>query len=154
MMDRMTEFIRQKTEVVVSFNNLSLQMANFIGNMYQNSHFAIYRQTIKVFFDNHPDEPIAIFIKYVYSNDEYRLKIKDGDETFFLDQSYNHITSDNKDKISKMFEFKTLWLEFDLEMRSLIKNFMQLLVQQAERYIDIQYNINKFKTQFRTQLKT
>lgn len=133
----------RKNEIIKSFNNLILMMINHIANRYEKSYFAMYHNTIKMFINDRPSEPISQFIVYVYSNDDYRRRIKEENDSFFLGQNYNHITSGDKHKISKMFEFKDLWKEMDNNMRGLVKSVMKLLINQAEMYIDVLSTINK-----------
>jgi len=136
--------IERKNEIIKSFNNLILMMINHIANRYEKSYFAMYHNTIKMFINDRPSEPISQFIVHIYSNDDYRRQIKEENDLFFLGQNYNHITSGDKYKISKMFEFKDLWKEMDNNMKGLVKSVMKLLINQAEMYIDVLSTINKY----------
>ena len=97
----MESLIKTKHEVQESFNKIILNMCNYMANKYPNTYFGIYHDTAVKFITERPTEPIAYFIKYVYSNDEYREKIIAQDESYFMGQEYNEVPEDSSVKIFK-----------------------------------------------------
>lgn len=136
------ELSENKSRIQSGFNTLLLGMVNHIALKYTNTTVSKYHATIKQFFEDKPAEPLSLFIVHVYDNDEYRNKIKEGDEDFFMNQS---ISSENTDITSKIFEFKEYWKTFDSDTKKHIKKVMNSLVQRAETYICLLSDLSKLK---------
>ena len=86
---------------------------------------------------------IILFLDKVYSYDEYRKKIKDGDERFFMEQTYDD--AKNAGYETRIFEFKDIWLRMNTHTKKIVKESMAMLVCQCELYLDIISQINKLK---------
>jgi len=138
----MDTLLKTKTEVQESFNKIILNMCDHMAKKYPNTYFGIYHETVVKFIKERPYEPVAYFIKYVYSNDEYRDKIFAQDETYFMNQNYNEVPQDSSVKI---FEIKELWNSLDDNTKKLIKLTFKHLADRTKLYVDILSNINKFK---------
>ena len=100
----MDELLKNKQEVQESFNKIITTMYNHLAKKYPQSYFGIYSDTANKFIVERPNEPISYFIKYVYSNDEYREKIIAGDDSYFVNQDYEEASS----YASKIFKIKEL----------------------------------------------
>jgi|LakMenEpi03Aug12_release.lakeMendotaPanAssembly.Ray.scaffolds.fasta_scaffold182779_2 hypothetical protein len=127
----------KKEELEKKFNKNALSMCNYIATVRDDSHFAKYKGAIKEFFDERPKEPIAYFLQYVYSNKEYVNNIKEGNDNFFITDTFNNV---EKDQMSQIFEFKDLWKSFNNTTKESIKKTMKLLVDIASIYLDILHN--------------
>lgn len=132
-----------KTELQKRFNDISIAMVNHLALKFPASHFGVYKNTIKVFIEERPAEPISMFIKYIYANDTYRKKIKSGDDSFFMTQTYDEVV--DKSMTTKIFEFKELWRSFDDNNKRLAKQTMSALIDRAELYLNILSDINFHK---------
>ncbi len=139
----MEALTNQKNEIITSFNTIGMYMINYLSGKSPKSFFGCNQSFIETFFKHRPREGIALFIQNVYSNDEYRTSIKNGDDTFFLHESFNEAKSEGYE--SKIFEFKDLWKNLDEDSKSLIKESMQMLIEHAETYIGVVAQINKNK---------
>jgi hypothetical protein len=138
----MDTLLKTKLEVQESFNKIILNMCDHMAKKYPNTYFGIYHETAVKFIKERPSEPIAYFIKYVYSNDEYREKILAQDETYFMNQNYSEVPQDSSVKI---FEIKELWTSLDDTTKKLIKLTFKHLADRTKLYVDILSDINKFK---------
>ena len=98
----MDELLKNKQEVQESFNKIITTMYNHLAKKYPQSYFGIYSDTANKFIVERPNEPISYFIKYVYSNDEYRTKILAQDESYFMGQEYSEVGQDHSVKIFKI----------------------------------------------------
>jgi hypothetical protein len=121
------------------FNTVILGLVNFISNCLPSSFFGKHKTAIECFIDDKPAEPVAYFIKYIYSNDEYRNRLKNMDDDFFIDQTFNEIISDNSEYVKRLFYFKELWISFDDDSKMLVKRSMKGLIKISESYINILY---------------
>jgi hypothetical protein len=140
---KISELQENKTKLQMSFNSVSIAMINHLALKFPTSHFGVYKNSIKIFFEERPAEPITMFIKHVYANDVYRKKIKSGDDSFFMTQTYDGVI--NKTMTTKIFEFKELWKSFDDNNKQLAKQTMSSLIDRAELYLDILSDINYHK---------
>ena len=138
----MESLIKTKQEVQESFNKIILNMCDHMAKKYPNTYFGIYHDTAVKFITERPTEPIAYFIKHVYSNDEYRTKILAQDESYFMGQKYSEVGQDHSVKI---FEIKELWTTLDDNTKKLIKLTFKHLADRTKLYVDILSDINKLK---------
>lgn len=137
----MESLTNTKKEVQDSFNKIILNMCNHLAKKYPQTYFGIYYDTVVKFITERPNEPIAYFIKYVYSNDEYREKIIAQDDSYFMGQSYEDVPQDTV----KIFEIKDLWTSLDDTNKKLIKVTFKHLVDKSKLYVDVLSDINKLK---------
>jgi len=137
----MESLTNTKKEVQDSFNKIILNMCNHLAKKYPQTYFGIYHDTAVKFITERPNEPIAYFIKYVYSNDEYREKIIAQDDSYFMGQSYEDVPQDTV----KIFEIKDLWTSLDDTNKKLIKVTFKHLVDRSKLYVDVLSDINKLK---------
>ena len=85
----MEKLLKTKEEIKDSFNKIVQMMCTYLANKYPDTYFNIYRTTIHKYITELSYEPIALFIKYIYSNDNYRNGILQGDESFFVNENYH-----------------------------------------------------------------
>jgi hypothetical protein len=133
--------LKTKDEIKDSFNKVVGIFCTHMANKYPESTFGMYRQTIHNYITDLSYEPIAQFIKYVYSNDEYRKKIIVGDETFFINQSYDDFSNQS----THIFMMKDIWGTMDENNKKFVKMTFKSLVERTKLYVDVLYDINKFK---------
>lgn len=141
---------KEKQQLEEKFNKIALTMADYIGGLHEESHFAIYKETIHAFFKERPNEPIAMFMKHIYSNDVFVKHILEGNDEFFMKQTYDDIGVDkNKDTSSKIFEFKTLWSKMNDNTKKIAKTSMKRLVDCTKIYVDVLYEKNTASKQLK-----
>ena len=133
----------KKNDLVESFNKILLNMIKHLGNEFKDSIFHKNKTLINNFFKFKPGEIIILFLEKVYSYDEYRKKIKDGDERFFMEQTYDD--AKNAGYETRIFEFKDIWLRMNAHTKQIVKESMAMLISQCELYLDIVSQINKLK---------
>jgi hypothetical protein len=149
-MDKNIEnLLKTKDEIKDSFNKIAWMMCVHIGNKYPDTYFYIYRTTIQKYITELSYEPIALFIKYIYSNDGYRNKILTGDESFFMNENYHQYldkteTSYNQDT-SQIFVMKDVWGKMDDQNKNFVRQAFKNLVDRTELYVDVLCSINKLK---------
>ena len=133
----------KKNDLIESFNKILLNMVTHLGNEFKDSIFHKNKTLIKNFFKFKPGEIIILFLDKVYSYDEYRKKIKDGNERFFMEQTYDD--AKNAGYEARIFEFKDIWLRMNNHTKQIVKESMAMLVSQCDLYLDIVSQINKLK---------
>jgi hypothetical protein len=77
------------------------------------------------------------------SYDDFRKKIKDGDDKFFMEQTYDD--AKNKGYEIRIFEFKDIWIRMDDNSKRIVKESMKMMIDHAELYLDIVSKISKIK---------
>lgn len=137
----MDTLLKSKDEIKESFNKIVLILCTHLANKYPDTDFGTYKITINKYVSELPYEPIANFIKFVYSNDVYRNKILSGDESFFLNQTYD----EHVDVSSHIFMMKDIWIKMDQANKTFVKNTFKSLVERTTLYIDVLCEINKLK---------
>ena len=137
----MESLLKSKQELQESFNKIILNMCDHMAKKYPTTYFGIYHETAVKFITERSSEPIAYFIKYIYSNDEYREKILAQDESYFMNQSYDYVKQD----VVKIFEIKEFWTTLDDTTKKLIKLTFKHLADRTKLYIDVLSDINKYK---------
>ena len=138
-----SELKTKKNDIIESFNTISIEMITHLGLEFKDSIFAKNKTIIKNFFDFRPNEVIIMFLDYIYADDVYRKNIKDGNDNFFLTQSYEHMA--NAGYQSRIFEFKDIWGKMSNHTKRIVKNSMSMLVDHCELYLEILSQINKLK---------
>ena len=134
---------KKKNDLIESFNKILLNMVTHLGNEFKDSIFYKNKILIKNYFKFKPGEIIIKFLNKVYSYDEFRQKIKDGDERFFMEQTYDD--AKNAGYETRIFEFKDIWLRMNAHTKQIVKESMAMLISQCELYLDILSQINKLK---------
>ena len=141
------------------FNKVLQWIINFIGSVSPNSFFGEYGYTLNGFIAMSPNEPIAYFIEYIYKNDEYRTKLKNMDDTYFMNQniesvSDNIISASIQTYIKKLFYFKELWVSLDEMSKNMIKKAMKGLIIICKKYIDALFDAKFEKYDIKKQCNT
>lgn len=144
------ELKSKKSDLIESFNKISINMITHLGNNFKDSLFCKNRVMLKNFFKFKPNDVIAYFVYYVYSYDDFRKKIKDGDDKFFMEQTYDDAKI--KGYEVRIFEFKDIWMRMDDNSKRIVKESMKMLIDHAELYLDIVSKISKIKKEEETIL--
>ncbi len=139
----LTDLKTRKNDVIESFNEIALNMIGHLGNECKDSIFGKNSVMIKNFFKFKPNEIIVLFLDNIYSNDDYRMQIKIGNDNFFIEQSYDK--AKNAGYETRIFEFKDLWDKMTMGTRMIVKESMCMLVDHCELYLDLLSQINKSK---------
>ncbi|ATZ80460.1 hypothetical protein BMW23_0406 [Bodo saltans virus] len=131
---------------VVMFNLLAKQIGEHILSEFpKNEEFYMYNQLITDIIKKNVNEPISVFLEYIYQNEEYRNSILESDENFFRANQHENLTSSDKDKIRAMFQFKSCWDKMNKESQDYIKQAMIQLVKVCERYLSLRCNMVNLK---------
>ena len=141
-MNSLEQLQQAKDEIKDSFNKISRVMVNHLANKYPESYFGIFLHSILGYIDRKPYEPIALFIKHVYSKDGYREKIIAQDEDFFMNQTYSGVTDE-----SKLFETMEIWKTMDDQNKKLMKQTFKAYIERVDKYIEVLSQMNSFKKQ-------
>ena len=133
----------KKSDIIDSFNKIAINMITHLGKEFKDSIFCKNSMMIKNFFKFKPNDVIVMFIYYVYSYDDYRQKIKLGDDTFFMKQTYDD--AKNAGYEIRIFEFKDIWMRMDDKTKLIVKESMKMMIEHCELYVEITDDINKLK---------
>ena len=133
----------KKNDLIESFNNISINMITHLGKIFKDSIFYKNRVMLNNFFKFKPNDIIAYFVYYIYSDDNFRKKIKAGDDKFFMEQSYDQAKHQGYEL--RIFEFKDIWIRMDDSTKCIVKESMRMSIDHAELYLDIISKICKLK---------
>jgi hypothetical protein len=122
-------------DLVVKFNYVIMSMITHIIDYYSDSNTEKMKFVLEQIIKKMPEEPISYFLIHVYENDVYRRNILEQNDSFFIGENFEKYTKNNKDKVSKLFEFKDLWKKIDNGTKQLIKKSMVALVKISQKYI-------------------
>jgi hypothetical protein len=139
-MNSLEQLQSAKDEIKDSFNKISRVMVTHLANKYPESYFGIFLNSILSYMERKPYEPIALFIKHVYSKDGYREKILAQDENFFMAQSYDAVTDE-----SKLFQTMEIWKTMDEQNKKLIKQTFKAFIDRVDKYVEVLSQINSLK---------
>lgn len=79
---------------------------------------------------------IDIFVNKVL---QYKDKIDNGDEEFFLKKSYDDDIESDNTLMNKVFEFKSIWIDLKRENKELVIQYMQILCELSQNYFMVIY---------------
>lgn len=133
----------KKNDLIESFNQIALNMVSHLGSEFKDSIFAKNKTMIKNFFKFKPNEIIIMFLANIYENDDYRKQIKAGNDSFFMEQTYEKAQKAGYE--SRIFEFKDIWSKMTKSTQNIVKESMSMLIDHCELYLDILHQINQLK---------
>ena len=136
-MNSLDQLQKAKDDIKDSFNKISRVMVTHLANKYPDSYFGIFLNSILSYMERKPYEPIALFIKHVYSKDGYREKIIAQDEKFFMNQTYSAVTDE-----SKLFQTMEIWQSMDEQNKKLIKQTFKAFVERVDKYVEVLSQMN------------
>ena len=138
-------------QLIDTFNNLIIEISRLMMvELPLNDDITNANDKIKKIIFINKVEPISMFIKNVYSDDDYRTSLKEEKDDFFINASPKYIIKKHADKnilsdessIKKFFEFKNYWKRLKEETKLTIKQIMATLVNITEKYIEIKDDTN------------
>jgi hypothetical protein len=121
----------EKAKLVTIFNENVLKLATQLSKIVPESLIAKNLSNLGLVIRTTPKKAIEVFVLYVL---EHKSKIDAGDETYFLNNDYENITSIDKDNTQRMFEFKDVWGKLSDENKQLVIQYMQFLCDIAQQY--------------------
>lgn len=126
----------KQNELIDKFNSTITGMINHVVK-YHDDDFTNCKKLIDISIFANPKLPINMFLEYIYKNDEYRVNIREQNESFFMKELDKESKNKNQDyeMMTKLFEFKTLWSKIDLTTKNFIKKSMMILVLICDKYI-------------------
>lgn len=138
------ERINKKLELCIElFNTVLKDVKNIVSNELTGDFLTnMYNGVVDKIILVKPSEPILFFIKNVYSNDEYRKNIIDGNDEFFQNTKFDEIQND-ENKMKVLFQFKSCWYKLTDDKKIYIKNAMKTLIDISKKYIEEKDNGNK-----------
>jgi quinol monooxygenase YgiN len=143
-MNSLDELQKAKDEIKDSFNKISRVMVSHLANKYPESYFGIFVNSILSYMERKPYEPIALFIKHVYSKDGYREKILAQDDDFFMNQTYTAVTDE-----SKLFQTMEIWKSMDTQNKKLIKQTFKAFIERVDKYVEVLAKMNTLKKEIK-----
>lgn len=126
----------KQDDLIEKFNITITNMVDHIIK-YHDDNFNNCKKLLEISMFTNQKMPINMFIEYIYKNDDYRMNIREQNESFFIQELEKETKKKKKDQdmISKLFEFKSLWGKIDNNAKSYIKKSMMILVVICDKYI-------------------
>ena len=124
-------------ELISDFNELFLDMANFIASISQDSIIGRNIGDIRKVFSNINQKNKAKFIdSFVYKILKYKKAIDNNDEKFFfVEIEKDEVKGDPDLKGINIFDLKLVWCKFDSNNKIIIFDYLKSLCNIANMYI-------------------
>lgn len=119
-------------DIVNDFNSLVLELASQISQVCPTSFIANNLNILQHIVKTKPKKVIDIFVEHVL---KYKPQIDEGDETFFMNNTYSSDIGSDNDLSSKVFEFKTIWKQLSRDNKDIVIKYMQYMCHLALSYI-------------------
>jgi hypothetical protein len=118
-------------QLLTDFNTLLLDLIQNIADVCPDSIVCIHKKTIERELKRYENRTKFIdgFVGRVL---QYKSKIDEGDETFFMHKSYDDDVT--PDLSHQVFEFKSIWSKLKKENKEFVIQYMQLLCELAQKY--------------------
>lgn len=116
------------------FNIMIIDLATQIANVCPTSIIGTNLNVLKNLVKTKPETIIDIFVQKVL---KYKPQIDDGDESFFMNNSFSSETDGADDKVAKVFEFKNIWKQLNNQNKDIVKQYMKYLCQLALAYLNL-----------------
>ena len=114
------------------FNNTIMKICETVLDNVKSDLFLItYSKTLDELIKTEPGNIIMVFIKNIYSINEYRNNIKVGNEQFFINENFKNA------EVDKIFQFKKVWKILKLDTKDYIKKAMKTLLNISEQFIKL-----------------
>jgi hypothetical protein len=126
-----------------NFNDVAFQLGLQVRQIAPESILATYFTHFENLVLEKSSKIIDTFVINVLP---FKQKIMDGDDNFFLGQDYNELHQSNQDAMSKIFEFKNIWLTLEEDSKNSIKMYMQILAELATQYFLLFDELSKTKS--------
>lgn len=120
--------------LIKNFNSYCVTLSTFMSSITSTFSIKIYRDEI-IKLDKKQSN--IIIDTFVLSILKYENHILEGNDSFFLGESFSEITNNDEKMIMKVFEFKNIWKKINIDNKNQIKNYMKILCQIARVYVDI-----------------
>ena len=123
-------------QIVDDFNSTLSDLISNLADVCPDNIISDNRDLIKKMLSRNENKRKAIDV-FVAKVLIYKSEIDNGDESFFLNKSYNNDIGDvdNGSSITnKIFEFKNIWVKLSHENKQFVIQYMQLLCLLAQNY--------------------
>lgn len=117
--------------IIETFNGVISDFITQLADICPDSTIAANKSTILSIMKMKPSTIVDIFVLYVL---KYKPQIDSGDESFFMNNTFDSELGGDQDKVNKMFEFKNIWNILTEENKEIVKQFMQCLCQLAQEH--------------------
>lgn len=121
--------------LITEFNSTLWDFVCNISSIFPDSYICQKKQYIKPIIDS-SDSNInkKIMEIFIYKVLPFKSKIDDGDESFFLNHSFEKETNGDKSIDNKIFEFKQLWTQLNDINKQCVIEYMKTLCAISEEY--------------------
>ena len=122
--------------LVKNFNSYCVTLSTFIATISPTETMKMYRNEI---INLDKKQYTIIIDTFVLNALKYESHILDGNDAFFLGESFNELTNGDENIILKIFEFKNIWVgkKVSTTNKNQIKNYKKILCQIARVYVNL-----------------
>lgn len=133
---------KNSNSCVMICNTVLKDMSNLVSKNFPDDYtINAYASVMEGIISAKPLEPISVFIKYVYKNNDFRKNILAGNDEFFLADDFNSVVTKEEEDYKSIFIFKSKWKTMADNLKDYIKKSMITLVNTAEKYINAKVNL-------------
>ena len=149
LVDIISSLKYKSDEAITEFKNILIAFTNILSAVSGIHILKEYNHKIIESIEQYPKNIIDTFIMhgYIKNNGEYRKRIIEADEKFFLNESYNEYTEGRpKSIVDYIFQFKMFWHNLNDENKNIIKNLLLTLCHFADKRYVCYYKYLELKT--------
>lgn len=130
--------INEKIQMCTTmFNSLICEIGNLLKREFPyDQSMVIYSGVVNDITKNKPSQAISFFITNIYSNDNYRKYINEGNDNFFLGNTYDDISNSNENNAKAIFQFKSSWAKLSDDDKNYIKDVMKTLLKISAQFLN------------------
>lgn len=122
---------------ISDFNDIIKVLAKKIANECPNSLIANNLGHLNSIVKQYPNKLVELFIIYVLPD---REKIEEGNDEYFLNKTYDNISSGNNVIVKQIFEFKNIWSKLSYNTKNECIDYLKILCMYASEYFLEKYN--------------
>lgn len=120
--------------LVKNFNSYCVTLTAFVASITSNDNVKMYSSEVTKLERKQSN---VIIDTFVLNGLKYEEQILEGNDSFFLGESFKEITNEDNNMIMQLFEFKNIWKQLNDQNRDQIKKYLKILCQIARIYLNL-----------------
>jgi hypothetical protein len=133
-MESNSKSLEKINKYVKQFNKTILYIFDLVKSYHKEGAMDIYENILYEIIKKKENVPITQFINNVYSNDDIRNNILEGNDDFFMNYEIKGMGV-KKQILKKIFDIKKIWFLMSDDDKDFIKKSMLCLVKISDKYI-------------------
>lgn len=158
LVSKLQKMHNESDRVIEEFRKILIDFTEMLVKISSNNLLINYKDEIIKTINDHPKKIIDTFIihGYIENKGTYRKEIIQGNEDFFLDNSYKEFTNEKSGSVDqgvvdRIFQFKTFWAKLDNDSKFIIKTFLLTLCFYSDKRFIIFNRYQEYKNIYKSK---